>query len=286
MAQLTDTHCHLLPEELRPRGARSWDDLWFSNCMEGERARFASGGDVLAALDAAGLDRAVCFGWPFQDQGLLREVNDYVSLQVRQGGGRLLGLAVVNPGRPGWEAELERCAGLGLVGVGELNADAQGFELELRGGFPSLLRAVAARGWPVLLHSSEPVGHDYAGKGGATPERLWPLLLSALEECPELRLCLAHLGGGLPLYAHMPEVRRLCQRLWFDTAALPFLYDEAVLPGLQALLGPGRFCLGSDFPLLAPSRYRGLLAPAPAGLGEALAEAGARSWLGEAASAG
>ncbi|MGH7697252.1 MAG: amidohydrolase family protein [Candidatus Dormibacteria bacterium] len=282
MARLTDVHCHLLPPELRPRDAPSWRDPWFAACMAGERTRFAAGDDVLAALELAGLERAVVFGWPFADPGLLAQVNDYVAAEAARAPDRLLGLAVVNPARPGWEAELERSRSLGLVGVGELNSDAQGFELAFAGGLARLLNLAAEISWPVLLHASEPVGHRYPGKGSARPERLWELLAPALEQLPQLRLCLAHLGGGLPLFAHMPEVRTLCQRLWFDTAALPFLYHQQVLPALEELLGPGRLCLGSDFPLLPPARYRHLWGGDAPGAGAIVGE-GPASWLGAAA---
>ena len=54
----------------------------------------------------------------------------------------------------------------------------------------------------------------------------------------------------------MPEVRELCRRLWFDTAALPFLYDPGVLRAVSNLVGADRMLLGTDFPLLSLRRYR------------------------------
>jgi predicted TIM-barrel fold metal-dependent hydrolase len=66
----------------------------------------------------------------------------------------------------------------------------------------------------------------------------------------------AHLGGGLPLYAHMPEVRELCRRVWFDTAALPHLYRPSALRAVATLVGADRLLLGTDFPLLGLARYR------------------------------
>jgi len=275
----TDVHCHLLPPELRQPPAASWQDTWFAAC-HADAANFAAGADVVRALDQAGLGRAVVFGWPFADSGLLAEENDYVAQEAAASGGRLLGLALVNPSRPGWESELARCRSLGLLGVGELNADAQGFELQFRGGLRAALGTLAEMDWPVMLHGSEPVGHQYPGKGSADPRRLWELLVPALAEHPELRVCLAHLGGGLPFYAQMPEVRRLCQQLWFDTAALPFLYRPPVLPMLEQLLGAGRICFGSDFPLLPAERYQEHLERLSAGSRSALLEESPVAWLG------
>ncbi len=282
MARLTDVHCHLVPPRLRGADGPSWRDPWFRDCHRAG-ARFASGAEVVAALDEAGLERAAVFGWPFSEPGLLAQQNDYVAEQAESSGGRLLGLALVNPARPGWEGELERCRHLGLLGVGELNADAQGFELDFGGSLGALLRSLAEMDWPLMLHASEPVGHAYPGKGSAFPERLWGLLVPALGALPRLRLCLAHLGGGLPLYGHMPEVATLCQRLWFDTAALPYLYSEGVLAAVEGILGPGRLCFGSDFPLLAPQRYRGHLDGLPPAALESLRAGAPEAWLGAAA---
>ena len=100
------------------------------------------------------------------------------------------------------------------------------------------------------------------------------------REAPELRLCLAHLGGGLPFYVHMPEVRRVCERLWFDSAALPFLYDSGILAQLAQLLGEGRICFGSDYPLLGPGRYGPHLEVLTDAERRSFMEDAARSWLG------
>jgi len=259
----------------------AWNDPWFASCHAAKAPRFAAGADVLAAMDEVGLERAVVFGWPFADPGLLRECNDYTASEVQGGHGRLRGMATVNPSKPSVEAELARCQALGLSGVGELNCDAQGFEPVWGGAVRTALKTCEDMGWPVLLHASEPVGHAYPGKGSATPDKLWSFLSPLLDEAPNLRLCLAHMGGGLPFYSHMPEVRAVCRRVWFDTAAIPFLYGTDVLPALTAVLGSGRICFGSDFPLLRPARYRSHLL----GLGDGPAadwlSASTSSWLGE-----
>jgi len=51
-------------------------------------------------------------------------------------------------------------------------------------------------------------------------------------------------------------VRESLAQVRFDTAAMPFLYDPAALPMALKVLGPEHFFLGTDCPLLKPSRYR------------------------------
>jgi predicted TIM-barrel fold metal-dependent hydrolase len=99
---------------------------------------------------------------------------------------------------------------------------------------------------PFLLHSSEPVGHHYPGKGTATPEKL----LAFFAAYPELRVVAAHWGGGLPFYELMPEVEALCRNVVYDTAASTYLYRWDVFPAVEQVIGAGKILFGTDYPLL------------------------------------
>jgi predicted TIM-barrel fold metal-dependent hydrolase len=248
---IVDAHVHVLPDRVRSDvAAVAASDPWFAACHAGDKP-LAGERDLLTHLDGEGIDRAVVFTWPFADPRLCAEANDFVALLQRRHPDRVDGCGIVQPGDPGAGAELERCVRLGLRGIGELNADAQGWDLEGEG----VLRLVArseALDLPWTLHCSEPVGHAYPGKGTVTPDRL----ARFAGRIAGLRLVAAHLGGGLPFYAHMPEIRDLCRTLWFDTAALPFLYAPSAFGDAVALVGADRLLLGTDFPLLGVARYR------------------------------
>lgn len=246
-----DGHVHVVPEGvISEREAVSAADPWFSACHAGAR-RLAGERDLLEHLETEGCDRAVVFTWPFADPRLCAEANDFVASLQRRNPDRVVGCGIVQPAAPDAAAELRRCASLGLRGIGELNADAQGFALDGE-ELPPLARLSVELDLPWTVHCSEPVGHDYPGKGTATPDRL----VRFLERAAGLRLVAAHLGGGLPFYAHMPEIRRLCESIWFDTAAVPLLYQASAIREVVSLLGADRVVLGSDFPLLGMRRYR------------------------------
>ena len=250
-APVVDAHVHVMPDRVRrDPAAVAAADPWFAACHAGAR-RLAGETDLLQHLDQAGIERAVVFTWPFADPRLCAEANDFVAALQRRHPDRVAGCAVVQPAAPDAASELRRCARLGLRGVGELNADAQGFALD--GDAAARLAEVSVElDLPWTVHCSEPVGHRYPGKGTATPDRV----VSLVERAPGLRLVAAHLGGGLPFYAHMPEVRDLCSTIWFDTAALPHLYRPSAIREVVALVGAERLLLGTDFPLLGMSRYR------------------------------
>ena len=102
----------------------------------------------------------------------------------------------------------------------------------------------------LLTHASEPVGHQYPGKGSITPEILYPLITGF----PELTLVCAHWGGGLPFYALMPEVKKEMSHVFFDTAASPFLYSSQVYNQAIQMVGADKILFGSDYPLLRANR--------------------------------
>jgi len=247
---IIDSHVHILPASMRDaRDRLAALDPWFDVCHRGARS-IVTADELLASMDASGIDRSVCFGWPFADPALCAEVNDHLIAVQRAHQDRLTCFSTVSAGRPGAVAELRRSAGEGLRGAGELNADAQGFDLESP-AIDAVAEACTDLGIPLVLHCSEPVGHDYPGKGTATPGRVAPFALRHSG----LRLVCAHLGGGLPFYAHMPEVAELCRRLWFDTAAGPFLFAPTAYREVADLCGADRLLFGSDHPLLSARRY-------------------------------
>ncbi len=104
---------------------------------------------------------------------------------------------------------------------------------------------------PVMLHASEPVGHSYPGKGSATPDRLVRFAL----RYPELRIVLAHWGGGLPFYELMPEVRSALGNVVYDTAASTYLYDFMVFRRVIDIAGAQKVLFGSDYPILRQDRF-------------------------------
>jgi predicted TIM-barrel fold metal-dependent hydrolase len=101
-----------------------------------------------------------------------------------------------------------------------------------------------------LSHASEPVGHQYAGKGKITPDLLYVLITTY----PDITHVLAHWGGGLPFYALMPEVKEVLRTVYFDSAASPFLYVPEVYRRVGELVGADKILFGTDYPLLAQRR--------------------------------
>ena len=211
----------------------------------------ASAEDLIAAMNADGVDVAVAMGLGWTDYGLAREANDYIIEATRRWRNRIVGFAGVNPA---WGVrafrEAERCADAGLRGIGELHPDYQGYDLADKRAMTPLMEIAQQRNLIVTTHASEPVGHRYTGKGSVTPQ----VLMRFISAFPAATIVCAHWGGGLPFYALMPEVADALGNVYFDTAASPFLYTPAVFDAVTGLVGARKMLLGSDYALMRPRR--------------------------------
>lgn len=247
-----DFHCHVLPPQFQGRHRElAAQDATYAALFPDERGRTADADSLLRDMDAAGIDRAVVMGFGWTDQAIAMTVNDYLVGAAQSHPDRISALASVNPA---WGdaaiLEARRCLDAGAVGIGELHADTQGCDIgdpDVMGPIMSLLRDA---GLPITIHASEPVGHLYPGKGRTTPD----ILLRFVSNFPDNRIVLAHLGGGLPFYAAMPEVAEALSNVWYDTAALPYLYRPSAVAAAAVTARADRILFGTDYPLLPHRR--------------------------------
>lgn len=249
---LIDAHCHVLPPDFRQRrGALLDRDATFGALFGKPNSPMATVEDLLETMEQDGVSRAVIMGVGWASQELAKEANDYIIQASLSHEDRLSGFCSVNPS---WGdaagMEVERCAKEGAVGVGELHPDSQAFDITDKSRMAPVMDAARALGLPVLAHASEPVGHQYPGKGETTPGKLYRFI----ENFPENTIICAHWGGGLPFYALMPEVPEVIKNVYFDTAVSPFLYSPDVISTVVDLIGSDKILFGTDYPLIQPQR--------------------------------
>lgn len=251
---LVDAHTHIFsPDVIAGRTRFAERDPFFARLYSGTAARMIGADELISRMDAAGVDRAILAGWCWQRHETCVEQNTWAMETVRNHPARLAALAAIQP-KAGAAAlrELERCAAGGMVGLGELNPDGQEFRLD-DASFVALARRAVELHVPLLLHTNEPVGHAYPGKGSLPLSDVYGLVQSV----PESRLILAHWGGGFPFYELMREVRRAAANVYYDSAASPLLYTPQVFRTVVNLVGADKVLFGSDFPLvLYPKRQQ------------------------------
>jgi predicted TIM-barrel fold metal-dependent hydrolase len=249
---IIDFHTHITaPEIIARRDEYLVRDAWFRDLYANPQARLSSAEDLIAAMDRACVGQSVVFGFGWRDMDLCRQDNDYVMEAVARHPERLIGFAIVNPAT-GTEAvrEIERCARGGLLGVGELMPDGQGYRLDDEKTMAPIVEVVTAHDMVLLTHCSEPVGHLYPGKGTVTPDEV----IRFARIFPDATLVCAHWGGGTIFYELMPEISRIMRNVYYDTAASLYLYQDDIF-SLAARWAPGKVLFATDYPLISPGRF-------------------------------
>jgi predicted TIM-barrel fold metal-dependent hydrolase len=249
---IIDFHTHVFsPRIKKNRRQYVQADPCFALLYEQKSARLATADELVASMDEAGIDMAVIanIGWTTHE--LCVETNDYILESISRYPDRLIGFGAVQPQAGNAAiAEIERCARAGIKGIGELRPDMQLLNLSDQEVMAPFIETLIKHSLILLIHSSEPVGHYYPGKGSITPEVLYHFMVAF----PEVITVCAHWGGGLPFYSLMPEVKHALKNAYFDTAASPLLYHPQVYRQVIELVGSERVVFGSDWPLLAPKR--------------------------------
>jgi hypothetical protein len=251
VSDVVDIHVHLYPGEASadPAGwAAAHGEPGWSAVVAPPGRRGIQGwsdpGALIAHMDEAGVATCVLLGWYWERQDTCDLQNGWHQEWVRRHPGRLAAFAAVQPaeGRRAVHS-LERALDGGLVGVGELLPQAQGYGID-DPAFREVLELAGSRGAPVNLHATDPA----AGARAGPPTPLGDFARLARDH-PRTRLILAHWGGGMA-FRGLPGGEGLPHNLFFDTAASPLLYGGEVFRQAADRVGADRILYGSDYPIL------------------------------------
>lgn len=256
---IIDAHVHLYPAEVSrdPQGwaARMREPRWAAlvepRADRKVRQGWADCDRLLRDMDAAGVERAVLLGWYWEQQATCVWHNRYYAACVRQHPDRLSAFATVQAAAGAAAIdEMNRAAEAGLIGLGESCPPA------VDGGVvdPNWMRVweeAVKLNWPVNLHVTDPAGRPYPGRVETPLQEIVALAC----KMPELRLILAHWGGGLFSHELNGHCRKALRNVVYDTAASALVYESTVFARAVATIGSGRILFGSDYPLLThPAR--------------------------------
>lgn len=249
---IIDFHTHIFSPQIKKNRNKYIDsDPCFASLYSNSAAKIATTDELIESMDKEGIDVSVVVNLGWTTQELCVESNQYILEAIARYPSRLIGFCVVQPrSLEAAVSEIERCAKGGIRGIGELRPDTQSFDLTKEQVMKPIVDIMIKHRLILLTHTSEPVGHNYPGKGQVAPDILYPFI----THFPDLTIVCAHWGGGLPFYALMPEVKRAIKNVYFDTAASPFLYSPQIYCQVVQLVGADKIIFGSDYPLMPPSR--------------------------------
>ncbi|MBI5250096.1 MAG: amidohydrolase [Desulfomonile tiedjei] len=250
---IIDCHVHLLPKRARQdRTSFVQSDRAFGSLYSSQKAKLASESEIIEYMDRSEIEKAVVFGFPWEDHRRIAENNDEIWDFHHRYPDRIIPFAVLSTAGDEQNArEAERTVRGGFAGLGELAVYDRGWSASDFEALSPCLKIAESAGVPVMIHVNEPVGHHYPGKIPVD----FHALVGIIEAHPGLDFILAHFGGGVFVYGLMPEVAAVLSRTYLDTAASPFLYDSRIFEIASKILGPDKIVFGSDFPLLPLSRY-------------------------------
>jgi len=250
---IVDFHTHIFPPSVKEeRGKYLKLDTTFAELYSSPKAKMATADELIASMDRDEVDVSVVLNGGWSTQELCVEINDYILESMERYPGRLTGFCGTSlESAEVAVKEIERCARCGMKGVGELRPNRQLLRGQVADVLEPVVNVIREKDLVLLLHTSEPVGHLYPGKGEATPD----VIYSFITHFPDIKLVCAHWGGGMPFYALMPEVKEAMANAYFDTAASPFLYSEKVYRQVIDLAGAEKVLFGSDYPLLPRKRF-------------------------------
>ena len=250
---IIDFHTHIFPRYFREERQRLFTgEPGFEILYRSPKSHLAGRKSLLRDMNEEKVEKSVIVGFPWEKEAHFRRHNDYIMEAVKRHPDRLIGFCSFSPRSPlGW-IEAERCLKGGLSGVGELAFYQSPFDDRDIENMKEMMEVCAQLDAPVMLHTNEPVGHQYPGKTPMSLAQLYRLV----EAYPSNRIVLAHWGGGLFFYALMKkEVKEALSNVWFDTAATPYLYKPEIYKIAGEIIGFERILFGSDYPLLKPGRY-------------------------------
>jgi predicted TIM-barrel fold metal-dependent hydrolase len=250
---IIDTHTHVFPDDIvLNRDKYLSRDLSFQSMYSDHKALLSSGKELLTYMKEFEIEKSVVNGFGWSSNEMCKFGNDTIIKLVNSDPGKIVGFGTVAPleSLDAAIGEIERLSKAGIKGIGEIRPDTQGlFDMDDE-SLSLLATSIRKNRMILLLHVTEPVGHIYPGKGHMELRQIERLLTFFVG----IPIILSHLGGGLPFYAYMPEVRKYLDKVWFDTAALPFLYESKVLDSISNAIGVEKILFGSDFPLMKQDR--------------------------------
>jgi uncharacterized protein len=253
IVMIIDFHTHIFPRSIRLNRQDFFSgESAFKLLYQSPKSRLAGAKEIVESMDDQGVDVSVVFGFPWRKSDHYKMHNDYILDAVRRFPKRLVGFVCFDLASETAVNEAYRCIDSGLSGVGELAFYESGIDEKCLELLSPVMQLCRQKDLPVLIHTNEPVGHQYPGKAPIKTEQIYEMA----KRFSGNKLVLAHWGGGIFFYSLLKkEVKDVLKNVYLDTAASPYLYDFHIYSVACNLMGRDKILLGSDFPLLKPERY-------------------------------
>ena len=243
---MIDLHTHIFFDDVKRDRENFFNDANFNMLYNSDKAKIFSIEDISSYKDEYEISKILCFGFAWNEEKYNNLQKEYLKKQMHlKEKGFYFSSCVV---KGDVFSQIKKCKEDGFSAIGELAF----YDGDVDFSFLDEVFSCAAQfKMPVFLHVNDPVGHNYTGKYLTNFTELY----NVIKNNPDTVIVLCHLGGGLFIYENLKEVKDAFKNVYYDIAALPFLYDEKIV-GIANEVCKNKILFGTDFPLLNISRYQ------------------------------
>ena len=248
---IIDSHTHILPKDIKDNIHKYLDRDSTFNELFSNAESICTAEELIESMEISKIDTSVILGMGWSDHKFNEYINDYLIESSNNYPTQLIpvtGIILSKTNEGVYEAE--RCMNLGVKGFGEIHADSQNIDITNKDILSPYTEILKYHNLPIILHSSEPVGHTYPGKGFTTPNKIEKFVANF----PDLKIVLSHWGGGIFLYELMPEISNSFKNVSYDSATSSFLYDKKIFQIAKDIISSKKILFGSDYPVISQER--------------------------------
>lgn len=231
MRRIIDSHCHIYPDAIAEKAAKSIDV--FYDGLPGEHRD-----GKLSTLINTGFDAGISHFIVHSVATTPRHVssiNHFISASVKESGGRMTGLGAMHPESPDISADIDEIISLGLKGV-KLHPDIQRFAADDPRAME--IYAQCEGRLPVLIHAGDH-RFDYSN-----PDRI----ANIAKTFPGLQLIAAHFGGW-SVWDEAAEKLPQYPNIFVDTCSSQRWLQPARVKELIRIYGADRVLFATDYPV-------------------------------------
>ena len=246
---MIDSHTHILPNKPNKLTEEFGKEKVLSEMFSNEQ-KISTPDELIESMNLNNIQKSIILGYGWTNFSLLQASNQFNLNIAQKNTSKLIPFFSINPMFKGNLEEMEKCINLGGKGAGEIHPSIQELDMYEKNIWKDSLKLLQENSLPLIIHSSEPVGHMYPGKGTTYPENIYKFI----KLFPDNTIILAHWGGGLLFYELMEEVKEISKNVYYDTAASSFLYNPKIFELAIEIVGSEKIIFGSDFPILSPKK--------------------------------
>lgn len=247
---MIDAHIHCFPDEPFSKSqlwAKAHQEQHWLNLVSPKNKRtlqtWNSKEKTLEVMAESKIDQVILLGWYWEHPSTCVWHNKLMASWLSSAPERFIAFASIYPNTE-IISQLEFAKSLGFRGVGELHPSIQKFSENKKDWF-RMAEWCVQESWPLNIHVTESLNLPHSGYQ-KTPFNSYLELAMAF---PELKIILAHWGGGIPFFEQNPKLKPLLKNTYYDTAASPLLYDISIFKNVLSMVGVEKIVFGSDYPL-------------------------------------